>query len=286
MPGEWEPLRTQRRKAIVLLVVTAVLWSSSGLFIKIISWQPLAILSARSLIATCVVYLYLRPTRLIWTKPQIIAALGYLGAQLFFIMGTKLTAAANIIFLSYTAPLYIVLFGYWLLRERPQRADWLTMPFIFGGMLLFFGGDMSFTGIRGNLYGALSGMSMAIMILAMRHQKTGTPANSILLGNLIGIFIGLPTLVQETFTFPNLAIILFLGIFQIGLSFILYAIAIRHLEALESTLILTIEPLLNPVWVFLVLGEIPGTLAFIGGIFVLGAVTVRAYLSTRTHDPM
>ena len=280
-PAEWEPLRTRRRKAILLLVITAVLWSSSGLFIKIISWQPLAILSARSFIATLVVFLYLRPTRLVWTKIQLAGAVGYVCAQLFFIMGTKLTASANIIFLSYTAPLYIVLFGTWFLRERPQRADWVTMPFIFGGMLLFFGDDLSFTGFRGNFFGVLSGMAMAVMVLAMRHQKSGIPANTILLGNFIGIIIGLPALTQETFTLTSIAIILFLGTFQIGLSFVLYSIAIRHLQALESTLILTIEPLLNPLWVFLILSEIPGSLAFIGGALVLGAVIVRAYLSTR-----
>ncbi len=110
----------------------------------------------------------------------------------------------------------------------------------------------------------------------------GVPANTILLGNFFGAIIGLPFLLQETFTLSSVGTILFLGIFQIGISFILYSIAIKYVHALESTLIVTLEPVLNPVWVFLVLGEIPGKLAFMGGILVLGAVIGRAVVSSHT----
>ncbi len=270
-----------RRQAIWLLLLTVLLWSTSGLFVKIINWQTLSILSARSMIAAVVFLIYLRQLNLRWSRLQIFGALGYVGTNLFFIMGTKVTTAANVIFLTYTAPLYVILFGYWLLAERPQRPDWLTMPFIFAGMLLFFGDDLSLDGFRGNLFGALSGLSMAVMILCMRRQKAGTPANTILLGNLFGIFIGLPFLLQETFSLPSVSIILYLGIFQIGISFVFYSIAIKHLQALESTLLLTLEPILNPLWVFLVIGEVPGPLAFVGGGLVLGAVIARAMMSAR-----
>ncbi|MCP4422094.1 MAG: EamA family transporter [Chloroflexi bacterium] len=270
-----------RRQAVLLLLLTALLWSSSGLFIKLIVWGPFSILSARSLIATIVFLIYLRRPKFRWTRLQFIGALAYVGAQLFFIIGTKLTAAANIIFLSYTSPLYIILFGYWLLRERPQRADWLSMVAIFTGMLLFFGDDLSLEGVRGNLFGALGGLSMGVLVLTMRRQKDGVPAQTILLGNLIGILIGFPAVLQETFSPTSLGILLFLGIFQIGLSFILYSIAIKRLPALESTLILTIEPILNPLWVFLVIGEVPGRLAFVGGILILGTVITRAIISSH-----
>jgi len=124
-------------------------------------------------------------------------------------------------------------------------------------------------------------MSMAVMMLCMRKQKDGTPANTILLGNLIGSVIGFPSLLQESFSFQHIGIIAYLGIFQIGLSFVLYSIAIKRIQALESTLILTLEPILNPLWVFLVIGEIPGKQALIGGMFVVTAVTARAIVSAR-----
>jgi len=271
-----------RRRAILLMLTAAVLWSSSGLLVKIIDWRPLSILSARSMIATVVFLIYLRRPNFRWTPLQIAGALGYVGGQVFFISATKLTTAANAIFLTYTSPLYIVLFGYWLLGERPHRADWLSMLAIFAGMLLFFGDRLSFEGFYGNLLAILGGMAMAVMILCMRRQKAGVPGNTILLGNLLGALIGLPFLFQETFSLSSICIISYLGIFQIGISFVCYSIAIKSLQALESTLILTMEPILNPLWVFLVIGEVPGRLASIGGVLVLGAVAARAIISART----
>jgi drug/metabolite transporter (DMT)-like permease len=271
-----------RRQAIFFLVLTAILWSSSGLLVKIISWQPFSILSGRSILSTAVFWIFLKcPVRFRWTPLQVVGAFGYVGAQLFFIMATKLTTAANAIFLQYTLPIYIVLFGYWFLNERPQRADWISLAVIFTGLFLFFGDDLNFNGFSGNILAIVSGMSMAVLMLCMRKQKDGTPANTILLGNMIGAVIGLPFLVQESFSLPTLGIIAYLGIFQIGLSFVLYSIAIKQVHALESSLILTLEPILNPLWVFLVIGETPGKLALIGGMFVIGAVTARAVVSAR-----
>jgi drug/metabolite transporter (DMT)-like permease len=272
-----------RRQAILFLVLTAILWSSSGLLVKIISWQPMSILSGRSILSTAVFWIFLQcPTRFRWTRLQVVGAVGYVGAQLFFIMATKLTTAANAIFLQYTLPIYIVLFGYWFLNERPQRADWISLVVIFTGLFLFFGDDLNFNGVSGNILAIVSGMSMAVLMLCMRKQKDGTPANTIFLGNIIGAVIGLPFLLQENYSLPNIGIISYLGIFQIGLSFILYSIAIKQVKALESSLILTLEPILNPLWVFLVIGETPGKLALIGGMFVIGAVTARAIVSART----
>ncbi len=244
----------------------------------------MSILSARSAIASFVILIYLRHVNFQWTRWQITGAVSYASTQLFFIMATKLTTAANAIFLMYTAPVYIVIFGYWLLGERPKRADWLAMPVIFAGLLLFFGDELSFDGFYGNILAIFGGMTMAMMILSMRSQKDGVPVNITFLGNILGAFVGLPSLMQETWTISDGAIILFLGVFQIGLSFILYSIAIKYIQALESTLIVTLEPILNPIWVFLVIGEVPGQLALVGGTLVLGAVTVRAIVSARVAD--
>ena len=131
MNKEGVTILSLRRQAIWLLVLTAVLWSSSGLFIKVISWQPLAILSGRSMLASLVVLIYLGRLNFRWTRLQIVGALGYVGSQLFFITATKLTTAANAIFLQYTVLFYLGLFGYWFLAERPRRADWVAMGVIF-----------------------------------------------------------------------------------------------------------------------------------------------------------
>ncbi len=272
---------SSRRKAVCLLILTAILWSSSGLCIKLIHWGPLAILGGRSLVASIVVLIYLRRPAFNWSGVQVAGALAYTSSHLLFIFGTKLTVAANVIFLMFTSPIYIILFGYWFLKERPYRVDWVCMTAIFAGMFLFFGDDLSMNGMRGNLCGIFAGVAFAILFICMRRQKKGVPANTILLGNLFGAIVGLPFLFQESYTPLSVGTILFLGIFQIGISFILYSIAIKHVHALEANLIVTLEPILNPVWVFLVLGEIPGQLAFLGGLLLLGAVITRAIVSSR-----
>ncbi len=270
-----------RRNAILLLLLTGTLWSSSGLFIKLLSWEPFAILSGRSFIAGVVLWLYLGRVRMPRSHWQFVAAIAYVTTQLLFITATKLTTAANAIFLQFTAPIYVVFFGYWFLREKPQRADWVSMPLIFIGMALFFGDNLNFDGFVGNVLAIISGVTMALMIVGIRHQKEANPANAILIGNLLGGLVGLPFLLQATFQPVDISIILYLGLIQIGLSMIIYTNAIKYVPALESTLIVTIEPILNPVWVFLVLGEIPGPLAMIGGLIVIGVITARAVLSTR-----
>ena len=270
-----------RRKATLLIMLAAVAWSSGGLFIKLLHWDPFSILSGRSILAAMVILIYLRRPAIDWTGIQLAGGLGYVGAQLFFILSTQMTAAANAIFLHYTSPLYVILFSCWFLKERPQTADWLSICVIFIGLMFLLGDGLATGGSMGNLFGALSGISMAAVVLCSRKQKSGEPANMVLLGNFMAAAIGFPSLVQETFTFQAVSIILFLGIVQIGLSYVAFSIAIKHLKALEAMIIMTLEPILNPVWVFVVIGEVPGILAIFGAVMVLGAVSGRAIISAR-----
>lgn len=275
-----------RRQAVVMLVLTAVLWSSSGLLIKLIHWGPLSILGMRSFIASFVFVVYLRRFGLHFTRYQILGALCYVGTNLFFISATKLTTAANAIFLQYASPIYVMLLGAWLLKEKPRTADWVAMAIIFSGLTLFFGEQLTFDGFYGNLLAIVSGMTFAGTMVFMRLQKDGETAPTILLGNILGALVGLPFLLGESSFAPtDFAIILYLGIFQIGISFLLYSLAIKQIQALEANLILTLEPVLNPVLVFVVIGERPAPLALLGGLIVLGAVTFRAVVSAGAPVP-
>ncbi len=270
-----------RRQSVLMLLITAALWSTSGLWIKVISWSPLAILGARSLIAIFVLWTYVRKPTLRVSKIQLLASICYVATQILFVWATKLTTAANAIFLQYASPIYVVIFGYIFLKERPQKADWIAMGMIFSGLFLFFGDKLSFDGFAGNMLGILSGVTFAVVMLIMRGEKDNSPANIIFIGNIIGAMVGLPFVLKESITLPNIGILLYLGIFQIGLSFVLYSSAIKHVHVLEANLILALEPILNPFWVFLVLGEIPGPLALAGCALVILAVTYRAFVSTR-----
>ncbi|MCE7858756.1 MAG: DMT family transporter [Chloroflexi bacterium CFX2] len=275
-----DPL-SERRKAIFYLVITAVLWSTSGLFVKILDWQPLAILAGRSLFAAVVFLIYLKrlPARFgLW---QLLAALMFILTQFLFITSTKMTTAANSIFLQYTGPIYVVLLAYWLLGEKPSRTDYISMFVIFLGLTLFFADRLSPEGFYGNLLAILSGMTGAVMMVSFRAQKDGNPAESNLIAFLVTATCGFPFILKETWTASSWLILAFLGIFQIGFAFIFFTKGIKHIPALEANLIGTLEPVLNPIWVFLFYGESMGRFALVGGLVVLGGVVMSAVGSAK-----
>ncbi len=271
----------QRSRSIVFLLLAAVLWSTGGLLIKTISWQPISILAGRSIFSSILLLIYLRRFPTHWTRWKILAAVSHLFTAFLFVTATKLTTSANAIFLQYTAPVYIILLGIWFLRERPTRVDWGSMVIIFLGMMLFFGDKLSLNGLYGNILAVLSGVALAVMNVSLRAQKDGSPAESILLAHVFTAVVGFPYVLKETWTINSWLIILFLGIFQIGLSFIFFTSAIKHVPAIEATLISTLEPVLNPVWVFLFIGEQPGPLALLGGLIVLAGIAWNAVGSAR-----
>jgi drug/metabolite transporter (DMT)-like permease len=201
-----------------------------------------------------------------------------------FVTANKLTTAANAILLQYTAPVWIALLGAWFLGERATRADWITILVVFGGMGLFFCDDVRFSGVAGNLVALASGVAFASMTLLLRKQKDTSAEESIFLGNLLAGIIGLPFmlhsgLLPDARSWVALGL---LGTVQLGLSYLLYARAIRHVTALEAVLIPVIEPILNPVWVLLALHERPGPLSLLGGVIVLSAATLRALHSLHS----
>lgn len=269
------------RKAILLQALAAVLLSTAGLLIKVITVHPLALLSARSAIAALVIGLFMGRPHFRWSLPQLGGAVALVGAQSFFILATRETTAANAIFIQYTAPVYVAFFGIWYLREPVRRLDWLALLAVAVGLLLFFSGGLSSAGATGNFYALLAGLSFAWFMLFMRKQKDSSTVETIFLGNLFAALIGLPFLWAATPTAADWAGMLFLGVFQIGVPFLLIASTIKRLTAVEAILIQTLEPILNPIWVVLVIGEAPAPLALLGGLVVLGAVTVRSLLAVR-----
>ena len=273
---------SDRRKAILYLTFAAILWSTSGLFVKILDWQPISILAGRSFFAAIVFLFYLKriPTRFsLW---QLLAAGMFILTQFLFVTSTKMTTAANSIFLQYTAPIYVIPLAYWFLREKPSRTDYIAMFIIFLGLTLFFADELSTDGLYGNLLAILSGVTSAIMMVSFRAQKDGTPAESNLIAFLVTATFGFPFILQETWTVTDWSILAFLGIFQIGLAFILFTQGIKHIPALEANLIGTLEPVLNPIWVFLFYGESMGGFALVGGLVVLGGVVLSAVGSARS----
>lgn len=246
------------------------------------TWPPLAVAGGRGLVAGVFLLLTNRGLRFHFSRDQVLGAVAYAACTVTFCTATVMTTAANAILLQYTAPVWVALFGAWFLGERATRADWITIAVVLAGMSLFFADSLELKHVAGNIIAVISGVCFAAMTMALRKQKNTSAVESIILGNFIAFAVGAWWIIDA----PALSgsgwfSLLTLGVVQLGVSYWLYARAIKHVSALEAVLIPVIEPILNPLWVLLVRGEKPTRFALLGGVIVLVAVTARAVLSVR-----
>ena len=276
---------SSKSKAIILLICTAILWSQGGFLIKLIDWHPVAIAGGRSIIAALIMWAYIKKPKFTWSNIQIMGAVAYALTVILFVIANKLTTAANTILLQYTGPIYVALFSYWFLKEKITAIDWITIHVVIIGMTLFFIEKLSPDGILGNLAAILAGIAFGWLALCLRKQKDESPLESLILGNILTGIIGLPFIIDSGIPSQQSMIALFvLGIFQLGIPYILYSKAVKHVSALDAVLIPVLEPILNPLWVFLLLGESIGMWPMIGGAIIIVAITTRSILyKTKTH---
>lgn len=270
-----------RKKALLVIALVAILWSSGGVLIKLVSWNPLALAGIRSLIGAVFLLLVARGRRFNFSPMVLAGALAYAATLITFVAATKLTTAANAILLQYTAPIYVALLGGWFLHEHINWKDWLAIFAVLGGMAFFFLGKLSLTGMNGNLLAISSGLFFAWLVLLLRKQKDANPLQSIIMGNILTFLIGLPFCRDLQLTKGNIAGILALGIFQIAIPYFLYSIAIRYVRAFDAILVMTLEPILNPIWVWLIIAEVPGLWSIVGGLIVITAILLHGFLNRR-----
>lgn len=274
-----------RARAITYLVLSATLWSTGGVLIKWVDGHPLAICGVRSAIAAVMLWMVLRRPRFTWSAAQIGGAVAYAATVLLYVSAVKMTTAANAILLQYTAPVWVAICGAWFLQERATRLDWLSVAVSLGGLVLFFREGLDSRSLWGDALAALSGVTIAWMSLFLRKQKDGSPVESVLLGNALAAVVGLPFAFGDLPDARGWLGLLLLGVVQLGLSYLLYTAAIRRVTALEAMLFSMLEPILNPIWVLLLLGERPGPWAVAGGSLVLGAIVLRTALRAVRPGP-
>ncbi len=266
-----------------ILILTAILFSSGGVFIKLVDMNPVAITGARSFVAAMVFLIYIRRPKFNRDKETIIGALAYCGMVMLYVASMKLTTAANAIFLEFTAPMYVVIFGYYMLNERVTKFDLFAMGVMFLGMGLFFMDELTLYGFWGNIMALGAGVCLALVTVIVRKQKESSAFEIVLLGNLLTALVCTPFLVDSIADsqVSDWIILLFLGIFQLGIPYILYTLVLKYLPAIDAILIGMIEPVLNPVWVFLFVRETIGKWSLVGAIMVLVGSLGRSYLKHR-----
>jgi len=269
---------------ILAMAGAAFLWSIAGLFIKVIDWHPLTIAGFRSLIASIVVLLYVRRPHFHWSFPQIMATVCNAATMILFVSANKTTTSANAIILQYIAPVCTAFLGAWLLKEKTRPEHWIAIVFVTAGIVVMFMDKLGGGRMLGNVFSILSGITFSFYFVFMRMQKDESPIESILLSHWLVAVVGLGAtlFVPAThFTWKSAGAVAVLGVFQIGFAAILFAAAIKRISAVTANLIAVIEPVFNPLWVFLALGEAPGAKALGGGAVILVAVTAASVVSAR-----
>jgi drug/metabolite transporter (DMT)-like permease len=274
------------------LLAAALLFSTGGAAIKSTTLGAWQVASFRSGVAALAVLLLVPAARRGWNWKVVLVGISYAATMIAFVTANKLTTAANTIFLQSTAPLYILLLGPWLLRERVKREEVFFMIPVAVGMFLFFVGESAPAATApdpalGNIIAAFSGVLWATTLMGLRWLgrqpgQENAAISTVGVGNLITFLVCLPmALPVHGATTVDWVVIGYLGVFQIGLAYLLLSTGIRHLPALEASVLLLAEPALNPVWAWLVHGETPGPWAIAGGVLILGASSLKTWYEGR-----
>ncbi len=264
------------RSGRLSVAAAALLWSSGGLAIKLVSLPAVGVVFWRSLLAALFLILVFRPSLDRWRRASWTTGLVYAAMILSFVSATKMTTAANAIFLQYTAPLYVLLLAPVLLKEPFRKADAVTLAVALAGMSLFFVGKLEAGTLEGNLVGVASGVFFGGVILLLRRDTSRDAMASVLLGNLLAAALAFPFARERlALDAKGILLVLFLGVVQMGISYILFVRGISAVPAAEASLIGMLEPVLNPIWVFIGIGERPTPWAALGGAIVLLSVAGR-----------
>lgn len=270
------------KKAIFVTIFVAVLWSLAGLNIKMIDWPPYAIAGGRSLIACLLLYPVLKKNGGIKIDKYVIGgALCYASFNYCFNISTKLASSAIAIMMQYTAPIYVAVLAWVFLKEKITRADLVSLAVVFAGMILFFMDGGASGSTIGKVIAVFNGITFAGNSIFLRLQKNGNPVMSVFLGNVISGVVGIPFMVSAGIPNGKSVAFLLLAGFLCAFTYALYAKASTGLSALETVLLPILDPVLNPLWVFLFLGEMPGKMSMLGAVIVLGAVFARSIYGIR-----
>ncbi|HTY40602.1 MAG TPA: DMT family transporter [Thermoanaerobaculia bacterium] len=271
---------SSERRGLLLVAAAALLWSTGGIGIKWLSQPPLVIAFYRSATAAVALFAIFRPRVWRWTPAFLVGIASYAGCLTTFCLATKWTSAANAIFLQYCGVVWVLLAAPLILEEPFYRRDAIAVAVAFAGMLLFFVGRFESRGYAGEIAALTSSVFFAILVLSLRRERGGGAEAVVTYGNVLAALALLP-FVHGQLAVPRLdaVVLTALGVLQIGVAYALFVAGLRHITATEASLVGMLEPISNPIWVFLFLGESPGAYSVLGGAIVLGAIAWRTLTS-------
>ncbi len=280
-------MRNTQNKGVLLMLACALLWSTTGLCIKYVPWDPLVLAGWRGLFASLALYMGMRLLKLkvVINSRTLLIGFFVCATSILYIWANRLTTAANAVVLQYTSPVFLTVFSILFLKRRYRRLDYVTVLLTFGGIALFFFDLLDFKSTLGNVIALLDGMAMACVYLFTGEADDSRRLSGILAGLVMTAVVGLPfTFISPPeFTFASSAIVVAMGLMQLGLPYVLYSVAVNYCTPLACSLISAVEIILGPLWVLLLLGEAPDRFAIAGSVVIL--VTITAWCALGGAKP-
>ena len=271
------------RKATLVMMLVSVMWSIAGVLFKYIDCNPIVIAGIRSFIAamTVLVYMLVSRTKFVFTKQTMLNAVVCALTFFCFVGANKLTSSANAIVLQYSAPVFVLLYQLFFRHQKPKFSDIVCVLVTIIGVSIFVWESLGNGRLLGDIVAILSAIGFAGIFIVVGEADQTTSINGVFQGQLLTALVGIPFVffTENTFNAQTAGLFLILGVIQLGIPYLLVAIAGPYCPPLVSTIVTVFEPLLNPLWVALIYGEIPGVLSFIGGIIVI--VNVLVYCIIR-----
>jgi len=283
--------KEHRMAGQLAILATAFLWSTSGLFIKLLTWHPVVITGTRSFLAAIVLIfarIFFPPPKGVKNKPFPLwaGAVSYAFTMLTFVYANKLTTSANAIMLQYGAPVWAALLGWKLNNEKPQWEQWGALVMVLCGLLLFFRDSLGSGTLLGDGMAVFSGILFGANSVFLRMMKDGNPRDAMLLAHIISSAISIPffILYPPSLSASTVMAALFMGFIQIGLASLLFSYGLMRISAVQAMITAIIEPVLNPVWVLLVIGEKPAIAAMAGGAVIIAAIIGSSLIGKYRED--
>ena len=266
------------------ILCAAIFWSFGGVLAKTIPFSGLSIAALRGIIAAMTIAAFRRSFSFKLNKATFFAAIALTMTTVLFMISTKLTTAANAIVLQYTSPFFIILLNYFILKRKPNRRDVLALVGIGFGIILFFINQLGTGNYLGDFIGLCSGLMFA-GVFFVNKMDGASPFDATFMGNLLSVL-----LLPFVFFDPNMSLeiypwvlIVIMGVFQLGFGYIFFSLGIQHASATQSNIIATLEPILNPIWVLLIVREVPTLLSIVGGGVVLLSVVIYNHFETKAN---
>ena len=286
VPGEIPALDQHLRRARLELLLAAALWSLAGLFIKFLSLPPLTIVFYRSLFAALFFVFFVRKSIAVPRIALLVSALAYTAAISAFVSANKITTAANAIALQYTAPMFVFVIVHFLFGEKITGASWVSLVLGMFGIAVICIGSAGQPDATGVMVALLSGLLFSIYMVTLRFLKDFNPATLTFLNNMVCCLLLLPLVGSElSLSLKEGGIVAMMGVVQLGIPYWLFSKGLEQISVQEASLIVLIEPVLNPLWVALIVGELPSGATLIGGICIVGSLAfryLRSSLSPQT----